>query len=78
MKTKCKNSSVSLRKSIEEVNEEVFNWGKCEFETKSQKGLNIHKKFKHPINIVSEICEKQFNSPKAGLFYFLDHGLQLS
>ena len=43
--------------------EEVFNCDKCEFETKSEKGLNIHNKRKHPINTVCEICEKQFKSP---------------
>ena len=52
------------KKAIGEVNEEVFNCDKCEFETKSEKLLNIHKKRKHPINTVCEICEKEFDSQK--------------
>ena len=57
--------------------QEVFNCDKCEFETKSEKGLNIHNKRKHPINTVCEICEKRFNSPTDFKMYTYTHSYTL-
>ena len=56
--------------------EEVFICDKCEFETKSEKGLNIHKKRKPPIITVCKICEKQFDSQKNLKMHIYTHSYQ--
>lgn len=45
-----------------EVEESLFKCDQCDYETKSEKGLNIHKKRKHTIKTICDICDQQFNS----------------
>ena len=62
----CEKSleSVDVLHNQTETEQEHFKCDKCDFETKHEKGLNIHKKRKHGQKLYCDLCEEQFDSKR--------------
>lgn len=61
---KFENTSETFETISVESEVEIFKCNECNFETKSERGLNIHKKRKHHQKTICDICDEHFDSAR--------------